>query len=345
MGGKLFLCVVALVLFKRALAPVDLAQVFARLRDIGPVTALVLLPFPVGLLFDAGAWKLLLRRVGASVSIVRLYRVRLATEAVTLALPAGAILSEALGPLLLAPSPSVPTSFATSITKRWLIFRTHGYYVVIAATAGFGALARVSPAAPFVALGAGLALIFASFALERAAARLGIAKRAHDAVARLRASRLFGWTAAMRLERARWDDADRTFARLAKVSRKGPTALLCVHWLLESVETWSLLRVLGAPVDLPSVLSFEAALSVARSAAFFAPAGIGVQDLGYLAAFDAIGIPSAATVGPAFLLLKRAKELFWIVVGLATLALGRRKGAPAEATEDEAPAPDLRRAA
>jgi uncharacterized membrane protein YbhN (UPF0104 family) len=57
------------------------------------------------------------------------------------------------------------------------------------------------------------------------------------------------------------------------------------------------------------------------------PAGIGVQDAGYVAFFGAFGVPDAATLGVAFVIVKRAKELLWIAVGLALfLVLGDGPG-------------------
>ena len=70
---------------------------------------------------------------------------------------------------------------------------------------------------------------------------------------------------------------------------------------------------------------FEAGLSLLRNLAFFAPGGLGVLDLGYMAYLGALGYPGAATVGAAFVLLKRAKDLFWIAIGYLLLLVLRGK--------------------
>src|SRR5262249_2109053 len=101
------------------------------------------------------------------------------------------------------------------------------------------------------------------------------------------------------------------------------TFLYVVAWLLESVETWSILALLGAQVPFLTVLAFEPALAFLRSAAFFTPAGLGPQDLGYLAFLG--GGPAAY----AFIAIKRLKELFWAAVGWALL-LAARSGKSAE---------------
>ena len=74
-------------------------------------------------------------------------------------------------------------------------------------------------------------------------------------------------------------------------------------------------KLLGIDLSFAAVLAFEPVVSFARSAAFFIPAGLGVQDAGYMALLRAAGIPDAINRAAAFVLLKRFKELFWIAVG------------------------------
>jgi uncharacterized membrane protein YbhN (UPF0104 family) len=90
--------------------------------------------------------------------------------------------------------------------------------------------------------------------------------------------------------------------------------------MIEGLESFLLLRLLGAPLGLVEVLAFDAALSVVRSSAMFAPAGIGVQDVGYLVVLEAYGVPDARSLGPAFIVLKRLKEAVWIAIGFVLLA-------------------------
>ena len=66
-------------------------------------------------------------------------------------------------------------------------------------------------------------------------------------------------------------------------------------------------------------------------------AGLGVQDVAYVLTFRALGIPEATTVGMAFVLLKRAKDLFWILTGFVLLGVGGRK--PTEAAPAATPTP------
>ena len=121
--------------------------------------------------------------------------------------------------------------------------------------------------------------------------------------------------------------------RLGALFRSSPRrlaaacALFVLSWSLETVETWVLLRLLGVQLPLGTVFAFEASVSLLRSVGCFAPGGLGVQDMGYVAAFGAVGVPDAVTIAAAFVVMKRAKELIWAVIGYATLLV---PGASAE---------------
>jgi uncharacterized membrane protein YbhN (UPF0104 family) len=70
----------------------------------------------------------------------------------------------------------------------------------------------------------------------------------------------------------------------------------------------------------------EATLILVRAMAVPVPAGLGVQDAGYVLCLRALAVPDATTVGAAFVLLKRGKDLFWILLGFLLLGVGRRPG-------------------
>jgi hypothetical protein len=98
-------------------------------------------------------------------------------------------------------------------------------------------------------------------------------------------------------------------------TRWGATLLLLGGWLLETIDTLVILRLLGAPLGFGNVLAFEAGLALVRSLAFFAPAGFGIQDIGYISFLNALALPGGAALGAAFVLMKRSKELFFIALG------------------------------
>lgn len=332
---------ICLALFVHVLAAADLAAVGTRIAALGPKILVVLVPFPIGLACDAWAWQRLVEALGHRVPLRRIFPIRLATEAVTNSAPAGAVWADALGPLLLARGAGMPVAdaFATSTAKRWLIVRTHGMYVAVAAAFGFSYLARASTRLVgnesllvFVLLGA-TTLVLVSLGIEAIAARGRVAHRLSKLLTRLNLPRVQAW---VERRHHQFSYADAQLAKLSLDPRATPiaTARISLLWLFEGLETFLILRLLGADLGLVGVVSFDAGLSVLRSVALFAPAGIGVQDVGYLAALEAYGVPDAATIGATFIVVKRLKEAFYVLVGFVILFfLRRRKGADVATSE------------
>ncbi len=326
-----------LVLFVRVLAGADLGAAWARIRAMGPAALLVLLPAPFGLLCDAAAWRRLLAALGQRARLRTLFGIRLVTEAVNNTTPAGAVWSEAAAPVLVSRrcGIAVADAFAASTAKRWSIVRMHGAYVALAVALGATSLAHASTSLlggrhglPLLVLASALGLVLFAAGIEWLASRGGIAERTSGFIGRW--SRVRAW---IEEHRRHFLLADRQLRRLSEDRRASlaAAARVLLLWLAEGFETWLILHLLGARLDYAAVISFDAALSIVRSAAVFAPAGIGVQDAGYLAALEAYGVPDAAAIGPAFVVVKRAKEAFWIAIGLAMfvrLGIKGRQGLP-----------------
>jgi hypothetical protein len=100
-------------------------------------------------------------------------------------------------------------------------------------------------------------------------------------------------------------------------------------WLVDVLETWLVLRLLGAPLPLLSVLPAESLLSLVRAVAVFVPAGLGLQDVGYAAFLASSGVDAPEALAAAFVLLKRSKEAIVVLIGYLWLGLGTRRGEPA----------------
>lgn len=78
-------------------------------------------------------------------------------------------------------------------------------------------------------------------------------------------------------------------------------------WLGTGIAGWVGYRLLGADIDLASVLAIEALLQVLLTAAFLVPGAIGVQEAGYASIGAAFGLPPELSLGVS--LLRRARDL------------------------------------
>jgi glycosyltransferase 2 family protein len=105
-------------------------------------------------------------------------------------------------------------------------------------------------------------------------------------------------------------------------------------WLLGALETYLMLVVLRVPVPLATAVVIEAFGSGVRFATFLIPASIGAVEGANTAAFAALGFTASA--GLAFSLVRRGRQVVWIVIGLLALVvmrsdvwLGRTRRSPA----------------
>jgi putative membrane protein len=85
-------------------------------------------------------------------------------------------------------------------------------------------------------------------------------------------------------------------------------------WVAGSLQVWFALRLMGADVGIPAVIAIESLLYAIRSAAFFVPNALGVQEGAYIMLGGLFGVPP--DIALALSLLKRARDL---VVGVPSL--------------------------
>ena len=100
-----------------------------------------------------------------------------------------------------------------------------------------------------------------------------------------------------------------------------------VGWLLGALDVVVILWALGVSIPLATATVIEALGSGVRFATFFVPASVGPSEAANPAAFAALGFGAAA--GLAFSFVRRARQVIWIVIGLAVLVLMRRSDARA----------------
>ena len=77
-------------------------------------------------------------------------------------------------------------------------------------------------------------------------------------------------------------------------------------WIGTGVAGWLAYRLLGADIDLPSVLALEALLNATLAAAFLVPGAVGVQEAGYALLGALFGLAPELSLGVS--LLRRAKD-------------------------------------
>jgi len=321
------LCTVALILF---VAAVDWSSVMAQLRAVGPVGLVILAP-PVAIFAtQVMGWAAILKRLGHRVPLTKLAMISLGSQAQRMALPGGVAIAEPTQIWVLArwAGIGVQSALTSVTTKRVLTWLTNGLVTAAAmAVVLHGASSGVVTPEP------GHAILWAL-----SAATLGLLGTSTVVLVTMRTRRLLATIrrglAALPIPRLRsWLDAtsrgwERTAQRMAEAVRSpaaliGPSLWLLASWLVDVAETWLLLTILGHPFPWLDCLVIEVCAGLLKSLAFASPGGLGAQDVGYAAMLRAYGVPEAADLAMAFVLLKRAKEVVWTLLGFAAMATWR----------------------
>ena len=327
---RLALLAFALYGLSRLVHGSDLALALGLIRQVGWPLALVLLPTLVAMGLDVTGWRLILGALGASVRWRALFELRLSVEALVLLLPGGSVAGEPAKAALLTrrTDVSLPHAVASlALTKAYLVL-TDGVYLTIAAGwAAADVLLNLEHATPLPARAAALsalAMIVAGLGLFALLRQAGLASRLAWALQRVRSTRLRRWV--VRRERS-FQEIDASAAAFFSTRRRTRSAvfvMFVLEWLVEGAETLLIVRCLGLPLPLGPILALDALGSLLRVVVFFVPAGLGVQDAALILLLAALGVPNAVAGGTALVLVKRAKEAFWIATGTALLvARGR----------------------
>lgn len=309
------------------LSNIELDKTFELISSIGAKVFLIFIPFFFVSFFDTLGWKLAFPNKERHIPLLKLLNIRVITEALLMSLPAGIAVSEAMKPVLLKRNLGVPTSegVASIALKKMLLGVAQGVYIALSAIVGFTLLKQSSEFLlgfnglqwGILALGLSMLVIFgfATYILVNG----DVAQRFHGVLVKIPIHFLRDWLLKTEEKFLEIDESLKKFHGFGAPKTGLSILSYFTGWLSETLDTFVILWVLGVDISYTEVLAFETILSFIRSVVFFVPAGLGVQDLGYVAFFSAFGIPDPLIVGGAFVLLKRFKEICWIGLGYITL--------------------------
>jgi uncharacterized membrane protein YbhN (UPF0104 family) len=328
-GIRLLVVCAAAAVFAAVISAADLGRVAELVGAVGALgLAVIFAPQVVSLVAESYGWKLALRLIHRDVGVLPLLRVRIATEALSLSLPAGVIFGESAKPLLLSRhcGLTMTESVAAMVARKYLLLLSQAFYVLVVATLGFSLLKAASlellggSGLEWIACASGVVLSLAAFASATWLRRSAVAHGLFSLLRKIPLSRFSSWLARSERRFSETDQSVSAFFGRSPLHHALPAVWFVLGWLVESAETYLILRVLGADVGFVEIASLEILLTLVRHVVFVVPAGLGVQDLGYVAGLAALGVPDAASLGAAFVLVKRTKELCWIALGYALLA-------------------------
>ena len=309
---KLFYLLIGLAILAVVAGEIDLAEVTAKVLEIGWGMALVLGIYFLAFVIDSFTWLMALVEVPLSARwLYRTWKVRMVGEVFNNVIPAGGMGGEPIKAVLV---------------KRYygIGYREGTASLILAKTVNLLALVI------FLALGFALMLqsdrLGGSFKLAAGMglSALGLGIVLFFAVQRLKITSITGsWLSRWRFARRIEDilhhihDMDGRLVHFYS-AHKGRFAwavvLGLVNWLLGILEIYYAMLFLGHPATLAEAWIIEAAVQLVRAGTFFIPASIGAQEGVFLLVFSAM--TGSPVLGVAVAMVRRFREILWIGWGL-----------------------------
>jgi len=314
----------------------DISRALELVQGLGWRLPLLVLPNLLATLLEASGWWLSFSRFGGGgrPAMSSVVRVRIMDYAILLGLPWGGVVAESVLPYLLKRHCGVAfeVGIVATVARKFFVVFSHGIFLALAALLAWPVLDRASRAMigrgglPWLLLATAAILMLASSGAVLAGSRGKVANRVHGFLDRTGGRWLGSWLERNALRFRRTDEQLASFFS-RRPSGLAPAILLYVlGWFVRSLETLVFLHLVGVTIPLGAAMVVEASLILVRSLVMPVPGGVGVQEVGYVLCLKALGVADLGTVGTAFVLLKRGKDLFWVVLGFLLLAIGRRPG-------------------
>jgi uncharacterized protein (TIRG00374 family) len=96
-------------------------------------------------------------------------------------------------------------------------------------------------------------------------------------------------------------------------------AIFFLAWLTETLEVYAILYYLDVNIDVWTAISIAALTVFIKGGTFFIPGSLGAQEGGYTLLLMSFGY--SEVTGITFALIRRLREILWILFGLVCLML------------------------
>ncbi len=305
----------------------DIQGAWSRICSIGYGSVFILLPFLALHLVESFAWLQLFPGATKKLPFFQLFKIQVIAETVSMTLPAGMPVGESLRPVLCRSrlGVPVPAGVASVAVRKLMLGAIQGLYTLIGALAGFSFLQKASvnmigfEGLGFIMAASGLLVFFIFLVFILLLLNGEAARKVHTLLMLIPFRKVKNWLLEKESGFHETDEELKSFKGMPLGKLTVVMFYYLVAWFMLAVESYIILRLLGVEITFFQVLAVDTTLSMLRAVFFFIPSGLGVQEIGYLAFFNVLGISDAVVIGEAFVLLRRFKEILWYTAGYAIM--------------------------
>lgn len=324
---RMVFAVIGITLLAVILWQVDLGAVLAQVSSIGWGIMIVFGVYLMAFLSDTVSWRLVIRRDQlAKLSFLTLFNIRMIGAAWNRVTPFLGLAGEPIKAVLLKRYHGVEynegaASLVIAKTANLIalvIFLTGGLGVALISD-GLPQGYRVGAMIALAMLSTGIVLLFI-------VQRFRLSSKSGGWLSR----QWFGAPIVNILDQMQSFD-DRLAEAYTQDRRRFVLAVVMTlaNWLLGVVELWVTMWLLGFPITLAEAWCADAAVELVRAATFFIPAGIGTQEAALVLVLG--HITGQPPLGLAVAIIRRIREIVWIIWGFAINWFAYRERPGAEA--------------
>lgn len=286
---------------------------------------LILLPMILVYGLEALGWQLTLGSHARSVGFIRLFAIRMAGETVNVTTPTAYVGGEPLKAYLLKRY-GVPMvdGLASVITAKTTMTFSQVLFILLGLALAFWILGdsghywvAMSVSVGVLAFGVGLFVLLQRHGIGMGCLRL------------LRACRIqLGFLEQREPQLQELDGTIRGFYSQHQQAFYAALAIFFLAWLMETLEVYAILYFLDVSLDVWTSISIAALTGLIKGGTFFIPGSLGAQEGGYTLLLMTFGY--SEVTGITFALIRRLREILWILLGLVCLMFLKNQDDPSD---------------
>ena len=321
---KLVFLIIGLGALVGMILHIGLTPILQTVSQLGPwPIAIILLPMVLVYGLEALGWQLTLGTRARMVGFARLFGIRMAGESVNVTTPTAYVGGEPLKAYLLKRY-GVPMvdGLASVVTAKTTMTLAQILFILLGLALAFWIIGDSERhwLAMLVSLGVLVFGVGLFGLLQRYGIGMGI-------LAVLRACKIH--LAFLETRQPQLLELDATIRNFYSHHRERfylALGTFFLAWMAETLEVYAILYFLQVEVDVWSSISIAALTVFIKGGTFFIPGSLGAQEAGYTLLLMSFGY--SEVTGLTFALIRRMREILWILIGLACLAVLKEKDLP-----------------
>jgi uncharacterized protein (TIRG00374 family) len=314
---KLVFLALGLIFLVAIIWQVGLLSIVNTMTLLGPsALGVILLPMVLVYGLEALGWRLTLGSYAGYVGFGRLFAIRMAGETINVTTPSAYIGGEPMKAYLLKRF-GVPMvdGLASVVTAKTTMTIAQVLFIIVGVGLAFWILGTSEYY--LVASVMSLGLLSFGVALFVFVQRYGLGMGVYRIVQMCRIP--FPSLQTRKSQLIEMDATIRNFYAERRRTFYLALGTFFLAWMTETLEVYAILYYIGVPVDVVTSISIAALAVFIKSGTFFIPGSLGAQEGGYLLLLLTYGYTDVT--GMTFALVRRLREILWILVGLMCLVL------------------------